>query len=50
MSDEWPQYPGIGLMNSQGKEMIGLVVTPDDDAEIAILDGDGRPIWMKRSR
>ena len=49
MSDEWPQYPGIGLMNSQGKEMIGLVVTPNDDAEIAILDGDGRPIWMKRN-
>lgn len=47
MGDEWPQYPGIALMNSKGEEMIGLVVTPNDDAEIGIQDGKGRPIWME---
>ena len=50
MSDEWPQYPGISLIDSEGKRLIGLVVTPDDDAEIVIEDGYGRPIWMKRNR
>ena len=47
MGDEYPQYPGISLLNSEGKPMIGLVVTPNDDAEIGIQDGNGRPIWIE---
>ena len=49
MNDEIPQYPGIALLDSKGKERVELVVTPNDDAEIHVLDAGGHTVWMEES-
>jgi hypothetical protein len=46
ISSESPQYPGIALTDSRGNERIGIVVTPDDDAEISIANPNRASTWV----